>query len=98
MTAPALSRLRHQLHTEWLHQRGSVLVWCLWLVLRHWQRVTPLSEALAGARIPLNEATTTITVNTGRRIAMPERLMVCLPWALRPSVLLPLSRPRSGPR
>lgn len=62
MTAPALFRLRHQLHAEWLHQRGSVLVWCLWLVLGYWRRVTPLSEALAGARIPLNEATTAITV------------------------------------
>ncbi|WP_395746303.1 hypothetical protein [Prosthecobacter sp.] len=38
-TAPAHIRIFHQGRTEWLHQRGMILAWLLWLVARRWHRV-----------------------------------------------------------
>ncbi len=38
-TAPALTRIFHQARREWLHQRGMILAWLLWLVVRRWHRV-----------------------------------------------------------
>lgn len=38
-TAPALTRILHQGRTEWLHQRGMILAWLLWLAVRRWHRI-----------------------------------------------------------
>jgi hypothetical protein len=45
MSTPALRRLLHQVCTDCRHFRYGILAWCLWLALRHWQRLSEMSVA-----------------------------------------------------
>ncbi len=47
---PFISRVLHQLRTEWKHQSWLVLGWLVWLGMRHWLLHASVSEGLMSGR------------------------------------------------
>lgn len=65
MISSSFSRLRHQLHTEWLHHHWSIVIWCGWLALRHWLRVSPVNVEMRSTFTSLDQTALACTAFLG---------------------------------